>query len=184
MRAAGEAAAREGVCYLTGGATAVLLGWRATTIDVDLRLEPGAGRGPASAAGNQERAGRQRRARLAGRLRPAAARLAGTQHQCQEGGPALLRRLRSLLAGAVQARAWTCSRSRGRRRDDEARARRARTTARAPRGDRAGALSVSVARAGADPRRRRNGRSLVGAWSAVTDRDEVGLSAPNRHRHA
>jgi len=40
MRAAGEAAAREGVCYLTGGATAVLLGWRATTIDVDLRLEP------------------------------------------------------------------------------------------------------------------------------------------------
>jgi len=40
MRAAGEAAAREGVCYLTGGATAVLVGWRATTIDVDVRLEP------------------------------------------------------------------------------------------------------------------------------------------------
>jgi hypothetical protein len=40
MRAAGAAAAREGVCYLTGGATAVLLGWRATTIDVDVRLEP------------------------------------------------------------------------------------------------------------------------------------------------
>jgi hypothetical protein len=40
MRAAGAAAAREGVCYLTGGATAVLLGWRATTIDVDIRLEP------------------------------------------------------------------------------------------------------------------------------------------------
>ena len=40
MRAAGAAAAREGVCYLTGGATAVLLGWRASTIDVDIRLEP------------------------------------------------------------------------------------------------------------------------------------------------
>lgn len=40
MRAAGAAAAREGVCYLTGGATAVLVGWRATTIDVDVKLEP------------------------------------------------------------------------------------------------------------------------------------------------
>lgn len=40
MTAAGAAAARDGVCYLTGGSTAVLLGWRATTIDVDIRLEP------------------------------------------------------------------------------------------------------------------------------------------------
>jgi hypothetical protein len=40
MRAAGAAAAREGVCYLTGGATAVLVGWRATTIDVDVKLDP------------------------------------------------------------------------------------------------------------------------------------------------
>jgi hypothetical protein len=40
MRAAGAAAAREGVCYLAGGATAVLVGWRATTIDVDIALEP------------------------------------------------------------------------------------------------------------------------------------------------
>jgi len=40
MRAAGAAAACEGICYLTGGATAVLCGWRATTIDVDIRLEP------------------------------------------------------------------------------------------------------------------------------------------------
>jgi hypothetical protein len=38
--ALGEAAGRDGDCYLAGGATAVLLGWRATTIDVDLRLEP------------------------------------------------------------------------------------------------------------------------------------------------
>ena len=40
MRAAGAAAAREGVCYLTGGATAVLTGWRATTIDIDMSLDP------------------------------------------------------------------------------------------------------------------------------------------------
>jgi hypothetical protein len=30
----------EGICYLTGGATAVLLGWRPTTVDVDLKLLP------------------------------------------------------------------------------------------------------------------------------------------------
>jgi len=29
-----EAAEQPGRCYLTGGATAVLLGWRATTVDV------------------------------------------------------------------------------------------------------------------------------------------------------
>jgi hypothetical protein len=40
MRAAGAAATKAGVCYLTGGATAVLVGWRATTIDVDVALEP------------------------------------------------------------------------------------------------------------------------------------------------
>ena len=40
IRALGDAAPRDGDCYLTGGATAVLLGWRATTLDVDIRLEP------------------------------------------------------------------------------------------------------------------------------------------------
>ena len=40
MHAAGAAAKREGVCYFAGGATAVLVGWRATTIDVDIALEP------------------------------------------------------------------------------------------------------------------------------------------------
>jgi hypothetical protein len=40
MRALGEAASVEGECYLTGGSTAVLLGWRAATLDVDIRLEP------------------------------------------------------------------------------------------------------------------------------------------------
>jgi hypothetical protein len=40
MRALGGSAPEEGECYLTGGATAVLLGWRATTLDVDIALEP------------------------------------------------------------------------------------------------------------------------------------------------
>jgi hypothetical protein len=40
MRALGAAATKEGVCYLAGGATAVLLGWRASTIDVDIELDP------------------------------------------------------------------------------------------------------------------------------------------------
>ena len=40
MRALGAAAAREGDCFLTGGATAVLIGWRPTTVDVDLMFEP------------------------------------------------------------------------------------------------------------------------------------------------
>jgi hypothetical protein len=39
MQALGAAAA-DGECYLTGGATAVLVGWRATTLDVDIKLEP------------------------------------------------------------------------------------------------------------------------------------------------
>jgi len=40
MRVLGAEADAEGAAYLTGGATAVLFGWRATTIDVDLRLVP------------------------------------------------------------------------------------------------------------------------------------------------
>lgn len=36
----GRSARERGRVYLTGGATAVLVGWRATTVDVDLRLEP------------------------------------------------------------------------------------------------------------------------------------------------
>ena len=40
MQALGAAAPAYGVCYLIGGATAVLLGWRPTTIDVDIELEP------------------------------------------------------------------------------------------------------------------------------------------------
>ena len=38
--ALGRAASEEGVAYLTGGATAVLLGWRESTIDVDLLFVP------------------------------------------------------------------------------------------------------------------------------------------------
>jgi hypothetical protein len=40
MRALGRAAKVEGRIYLTGGATAVLQGWRASTIDVDVKLIP------------------------------------------------------------------------------------------------------------------------------------------------
>ena len=40
MAALDEAAEQTGRCYLTGGATDVLLGWRGTTIDVDLKLVP------------------------------------------------------------------------------------------------------------------------------------------------
>jgi hypothetical protein len=40
MAALGRAARNEASCYLTGGTTAVLYGWRETTRDIDLRLEP------------------------------------------------------------------------------------------------------------------------------------------------
>ena len=38
MRRLGDRAEAAGRVYLTGGATAVLLGWRSTTIDIDLAL--------------------------------------------------------------------------------------------------------------------------------------------------
>lgn len=40
MTALGAAAERDGACYFTGGATAVLLGWREATIDIDIALDP------------------------------------------------------------------------------------------------------------------------------------------------
>ena len=40
MQALGAAATADGTCYLVGGGTAVLLGWRRTTIDVDIELDP------------------------------------------------------------------------------------------------------------------------------------------------
>jgi hypothetical protein len=40
IEAVGRAASEEGVCYFAGGATAVLIGWRGTTVDLDIRLEP------------------------------------------------------------------------------------------------------------------------------------------------
>ena len=40
MQALGEAARRDIRVYWVGGTTAVLLGWRATTIDVDLVMQP------------------------------------------------------------------------------------------------------------------------------------------------
>jgi hypothetical protein len=40
MRELGRAVRVDGRVYLTGGATAVLYGWRDTTIDVDIKLIP------------------------------------------------------------------------------------------------------------------------------------------------
>lgn len=40
MRALGQAVRDDARVYLTGGATAVLLGWRDTTIDIDLTFVP------------------------------------------------------------------------------------------------------------------------------------------------
>lgn len=40
MQALGAAAPDEVTCYLTGGSTAVLLGWRETTIGVGIELDP------------------------------------------------------------------------------------------------------------------------------------------------
>ncbi len=40
LRALGAEAESETRLYLTGGATAVLLGWRTSTIDLDIKLEP------------------------------------------------------------------------------------------------------------------------------------------------
>jgi hypothetical protein len=40
MRELGRAARAEGRVYLTGGATAVLYGWRDSTVDVDIKLIP------------------------------------------------------------------------------------------------------------------------------------------------
>lgn len=40
MQALGAEADREARVYLTGGATAVLLGWRRTTIDADIAVFP------------------------------------------------------------------------------------------------------------------------------------------------
>lgn len=43
MRHAGAAAREDTRIYLTGGASALLLEWRATTVDIDLRIEPDRG---------------------------------------------------------------------------------------------------------------------------------------------
>jgi hypothetical protein len=40
MRALARAASREGRVYITGGGSALLLGWRDSTLDVDLKIVP------------------------------------------------------------------------------------------------------------------------------------------------
>ena len=36
----GASARTPGACFITGGGSAILLGWRETTIDVDLKFDP------------------------------------------------------------------------------------------------------------------------------------------------
>ena len=40
LRRLGESARNPGACFITGGSSAILLGWRDTTIDVDLTFDP------------------------------------------------------------------------------------------------------------------------------------------------
>ena len=40
MQSFGRSARSESRVYFTGGVTAVLFGWRETTIDIDLRFDP------------------------------------------------------------------------------------------------------------------------------------------------
>ncbi|MCF4968080.1 hypothetical protein CV014_13605, partial [Nostoc sp. CMAA1605] len=40
MQALGKEAHGSGCIYFTGGASALLVGWRNSTVDVDLRLDP------------------------------------------------------------------------------------------------------------------------------------------------
>jgi hypothetical protein len=44
MSELGNEADQDGRLYFTGGATAVLLGWRSSTVDVDIKMEPEADR--------------------------------------------------------------------------------------------------------------------------------------------
>ena len=47
MSELGREAEQEGRLYFAGGATAVLVGWRRSTIDVDIKMEPQLYRFPA-----------------------------------------------------------------------------------------------------------------------------------------
>lgn len=40
MQALGREAHGSGCIYFTGGASALLIGWRSSTVDVDIRLDP------------------------------------------------------------------------------------------------------------------------------------------------
>lgn len=40
MKALGREAYGSGCIYFTGGASALLIGWRSSTVDIDIRLDP------------------------------------------------------------------------------------------------------------------------------------------------
>lgn len=55
MEALGREADRETRLYFTGGATAVLLGWRTSTVDIDVKIEPESDRLLRALAGLKDR---------------------------------------------------------------------------------------------------------------------------------
>ncbi len=65
MKALGREADRPAQVYLTGGATAVLYGWRESTIDVDMKMVPDLDRVFRSHPRDQGTPADQYRARLA-----------------------------------------------------------------------------------------------------------------------
>jgi hypothetical protein len=75
MRALGREASQPGRVLFTGGATAVLLGWRASTIDVDIKLVPDQDALLRAIPKLKEIAASERGARVARRLHSRAGRL-------------------------------------------------------------------------------------------------------------
>ncbi len=78
MKAIGRAGKKNARIYFVGGATAVLLGWRETTIDVDVKILPEIDRVTSSSSSSQGRSSIECRTRLAGRFHPAITGLGGT----------------------------------------------------------------------------------------------------------
>ena len=69
MKRLAEESRGPGDVFLTGGASAVLLGWRRTTVDVDLELDPEPA-GAFAAISRLKDAGNERRAGEPGALHP------------------------------------------------------------------------------------------------------------------
>ena len=117
MRAFGAEAVSDARTYFTGGATAVLLGWRDSTIAIDLRIFPRAiGCFARSQVSRNPRD--QCRAGQPGRLYSGTSWLGGSQPLHRARGETFLFPLRSLLPGPRQDRAQSPTGSPGRARVD------------------------------------------------------------------